>query len=205
MSARRRVLWAALAAAAVAAYRERTDPSPCPFAQRWLLHVPRPGLTPGRLRQILEPVPGERMLELGPGDGYHTPHVAEWIGPDGTLEAVDIQEKMLESLMSRARKLGIANITPTVADARELPFPDASFDAAYLVTVLGEVPDQAAALRELRRVLKPSGRLVVGEIPPLDPHFVSFGALRERAEREGFTFDRRLGPSLSYFARFRPS
>jgi SAM-dependent methyltransferase len=202
---RRRVLWAAVAAAAALGYRERRDPSPCPWAQRWLLHVPRPGLTPGRLRQILEPVPGERILELGPGDGYHSPHVAGWIGPDGTLEAVDIQEKMLESLMSRARKLGIANIKPTVADARELPFPDDSFDAAYLVTVLGEVPDQAAALAELRRVLKPSGRLVVGEIPPLDPHFVSSGALRSRAEAAGFTFERRLGTPLSFFARFRPA
>jgi SAM-dependent methyltransferase len=202
---RRRALWTLVAAAAALAYRERRDPSPCPFAQRWLLHVPRPGLTPARLRQILEPVPGERILELGPGDGYHSLDVAGWIGPDGTLEAVDVQEKMLESLMARARKRGVANITPTVADARELPFPDASFDAAYLVTVLGEVPDQAAALAELRRVLKPSGRLVVGEIPPLDPHFVSAGALRRRAEAAGLSFERRLGPPLWFFARFRPT
>jgi len=56
------------------------------------------------------------------------------------------------------------NITPTRSDARELPYEDDSFDAAYLVAVLGEIPDQNAALRELARVLKPGGRLVVGEL-----------------------------------------
>lgn len=202
-----RRLWPVLGAglAAAGAWWARRHPSACPYAQRWILEIPRPGLSPARLRHILEPRPGERMLELGPGTGYHALDVAGWIEPGGTLEVVDIQQQMLDALMGRARERGIANIEPTLADARELPFRDASFDAAYLVTVLGEVPDQAAALRELRRVLKPSGRLVVGEIPPADPHFVSAGALRERAEAAGFEFERKLGPRLSFFARFRPA
>jgi ubiquinone/menaquinone biosynthesis C-methylase UbiE len=68
--------------------------------------------------------------------------------------------------------------------------------------VLGEIPDQDAALRELARVVKPGGRVVVGEAS-LDPHYVKFGSLKERAERAGLEFDRRAGGGVAYFARFR--
>ena len=66
--------------------------------------------------------------------------------------------------MREAAKRGIANIESTLGDAQALPYDDDSFDAAYLVTVLGEIPDQDAALRELARVVRPGGRLVVGEL-----------------------------------------
>ena len=89
-------------------------------------------------------------------------------------------------------------------DARALPYPDSTFDAAYLVGVLGEIPDEAAALRELRRVLRPGGRLVVGEVA-FDPDLVRFGVLERRADAAAFTFDRKLGGALSYLARFRPT
>jgi SAM-dependent methyltransferase len=100
-----------------------------------------------------------------------------------------------------ARERGLENIAPTQGDARELPYPDDTFDAAYLVTVLGEIPDQEAALRQLARVLKPGGRLVVGELLG-DPHWVSPAKLRTRAEAAGLRFERRAGSPLGYFARF---
>jgi ubiquinone/menaquinone biosynthesis C-methylase UbiE len=108
---------------------------------------------------------------------------------------------MLDHTMHRAGERGVANITPTQGDARRLPYPDGTFDAAFLVTVLGEIRDQDAALRELARVLKPGGRLVVGELFG-DPHWVSPAKLRERAEAAGLTFNRRSGTPLGYFARF---
>ena len=142
------------------------------------------------------------MLEVGPGTGYYALHVAEWLEPGGTLDVLDLQQEMLDHVMRRGQERGIENIVPTRGDARILPYPEGSFDAAYLTVVLGEIPDQEQALQELHRVLKPGGRLVVGEVF-LDFHMIPFGALRERAEAAGLSFERRLGGPLGYFASFR--
>ena len=166
--------------------------------------MPHPFITRGKLREILAAEPGERVLEVGPGAGYYALPVARWLEPGGTLDVLDVQQKMLDSVARRAAGAGITNVVPTQADAQALPYPDASFDAAYLTLVLGEIPDQERALGELRRVLKPGGRLVVGELLG-DPHYVPFGALWERAEAAGLAFERRVGSTPGYFARFRAS
>jgi SAM-dependent methyltransferase len=179
----------------------RRHPSACPYSQRFWVEAPHPLITRARLRDVLEPQPGERVLEVGPGTGYYSLEVAQWISPGGQLDVFDVQQQMLDHTMRRARERGVGGITPTRGDARCLHYPDDSFDAAYLVTVLGEIPDQAAAVRELARVLKPGGRLVVGELVG-DPHWVSPGRLREHADSAGLRFVRRSGPPLGYFARF---
>ena len=190
----------ALAAAGAALYWRR-NPSACPYNQRFWVQAPHPLITRARLREALDPRPGQRVLEVGPGTGYYALEVAEWIGPDGRLEIFDLQPEMLDHTMRRAADRGLDNVAATQGDATSLPFDDASFDGAYLVTVLGEIPDQEAALRELRRVLKPGGRLVVGEVA-LDPHVVFPGPLRRRAEAAGLHFERQVGGKLGFFARF---
>jgi SAM-dependent methyltransferase len=203
--ARKRTLIAAaaLGGGAVLVLRERRNPQACPYSQRWMLDFPRPWLSTDRLIDVLEPRPGERILEIGPGTGVQTLPVARKLAPFGTLDALDVQQEMLDDLMERARGEGIDNVRPIRGDAGLLPYEDAAFDAAYLVTVLGEIPDQAAVLRELHRVVKPGGRVVFGEIPMLDPHFVRFPVLVSRAEAAGLRFERRLGPGLGFYARFR--
>jgi ubiquinone/menaquinone biosynthesis C-methylase UbiE len=182
----------------------RKNPSACPYSQRFWVEAPHPLITRARLREALDPKAGETMLEVGPGAGYYTLPVAEWLGPDGQLDIFDLQQEMLDHTLRRAGERGLRNIHATQGDARKLSYPDASFAAAYLVTVLGEIPDQPAALRELRRVLKPDGRLVVGELFG-DPHWVSPKKLSARAHEAGFRFERRLGNALGYFARFVPA
>jgi ubiquinone/menaquinone biosynthesis C-methylase UbiE len=140
------------------------------------------------------------VLEVGPGTGYYSLPVASWVGPDGRLDVLDVQQEMLDHTLRRAAEQGISNIEPTRGDAREMPCADDSFDAAYLVTVLGEIPDQDAALRELRRVVRPGGRIVVGELFG-DPHMVTHRALRARAAEAGLTVERALGGTLWHFTR----
>jgi ubiquinone/menaquinone biosynthesis C-methylase UbiE len=166
------------------------------------VEAPHPFITRARLREILDPRPGERLLELGPGTGYYTLPVAEWLSPDGRLDVLDVQQEMLDHTLGRASERGLTNITPRLADARELPYDDDSFDGAYLVTVLGEIPDQDAALRELARVLKPGGRIVVGELFG-DPHMVTHSALSSRAEAAGLRVERKLGGVLWHFTRLQ--
>jgi SAM-dependent methyltransferase len=194
-------LWLAAIGTVGVAYWWRKNPSACPYNQRFWVMAPHPGITRGRLIEILTPRAGERLLEIGPGTGYYSLPVAQRL-EGGTLDVFDIQKEMLDHVKREADKHGITNIEPTLGDAQALPFGDGTFDGAFLVTVLGEIPDQDVALRELARVIRPGGRLVVGEIFG-DPHMVTSGKLRERAERAGLSFERRLGTPLAYFARFK--
>jgi SAM-dependent methyltransferase len=197
----RGLILAAAAAVGGAALWWRKNPSACPYGQRFWVEAPHPFITRPRLRGILDPKPGERILEVGPGTGYYTLDVAEWVRPDGEVDILDLQQEMLDHTMRRADELRLTNINPTQSDATSLPYEDDIYDGAFLVTVLGEIPDQDAALRELARVLKPGGRLVVGELLG-DPHYVRLAPLRLRASGAGLSYERRVGSSLGYFARF---
>jgi len=182
--------------------RSRRNPSACPYGQSLVLEVPRPFFTRARLRAMLAPNPGGRVLEVGPGRGYYALDIARRLLPGGTLDILDLQPGMLDVTMRRAAGRALPNIVPTHGDAQALPYADSTFDAAYLVATLGEAPDPDAVLRELRRVLKPDGRLVVGEGLP-DPHMVPFAVLQTRTEAAGLRVERRLGRNLAYFASFR--
>jgi ubiquinone/menaquinone biosynthesis C-methylase UbiE len=198
----RKLVAAGAVAVGGAALWWRKNPSACPYGQRFWVEAPHPLITRPRLREILEPQAGERLLEIGPGTGYYTLDLARWVGDQGAVEILDIQQEMLDHTLRRAREGGLWNVNPTRGDAQELVFEDSSFDAAILITVLGEIPDQDAALRQIARVLKPGGRLIVGELFG-DPHMVTLGSLQQRAEGAGLRFERRVGPKLGYFARFR--
>jgi SAM-dependent methyltransferase len=194
-----------LCAAAMARASSRRLPGPMPYALRWVLYLPRGPLAAARLRTILEPAPGERVLEIGPGVGIYSLPIAQALAPDGRLDAIDIQRDMLAALATRARRADVRNIATAQGDAQHLAYDDGIFDAAFLVGVLGEIPDPSAALRELRRVLRPTGRLVVGEMLFGDPDAIAPATLRKMVEAAGFVFERRQGPWLCYFARFRPA
>lgn len=182
--------------------RERSRPSACLFGQRIFLDMPRPFLRRDALLRLLGPEPGERVLEVGPGTGYYTLEIARHLEPGGQIDALDLQQAMLDEMMRRARARGLSNVVPVQGDAQRMPFPDATFDAAFLVATLGEVPDRDRALRELRRVLKSGGRLIVGEGQP-DPHVVPLPALRREAGAARFHYERHEGGRLGYLVRFR--
>jgi ubiquinone/menaquinone biosynthesis C-methylase UbiE len=200
---RKLIAAAALAVLGVALWW-RKNPSACPYSQRFWVQAPHPGITRERLREIIEPAPGERVLEIGPGTGYYTLDLADWVGPEGAVEIFDLQQEMLDHTIRRARERGLWNVNPTQGDAQQLPYDDDSFDAAVLITVLGEIPDPAAALRVIGRVLRPGGRLIVGELFG-DPHMVTLGSLARRAQAGGLQLEKRSGQIFAYFARLAPA
>lgn len=188
------------AAAYLAIRNMRRNPSPYSYRGS-SFEIPRPFLTRDELREILEPRPGERILEVGPGKGYYSLAVAAWISPGGSLDILDLQTEMLEYTARKARSEVIENIVATRADASVLPYADDVFDGAYLVAVLGEVPEKERAMRELWRVVKPGGRVVFGEAIT-DPHRIPAKRLRDLAENAGFRFERTEGGLLGRFYRF---
>jgi ubiquinone/menaquinone biosynthesis C-methylase UbiE len=177
-------------------------PAAFPYIGRPILDIPRPLITRRGLLGILDPVAGERMLEVGPGTGYYTLPVAARLGSAGVLEILDVRRSFLDHTVQRARGRGLTNIVPTLGDGMTLPYPDRCFDAAYAITVLGEIADPEAALGELRRVLKPGGRLIIGEIL-VDPDFTTLRWLVRHARAAGLLLERRTGTPAGYFARFR--
>lgn len=185
-----------------AALRWRKNPSACPYSQRFWVEAPHPIISRARLRRVLVPRLRERILEIGPGTGFYTLDLAEWVGPEGAVEIFDLQREMLDHAMRRARERELSNVVPTKGDATDLPYEDDSMDAVVLTAVLGEIPDREAAIGEIARVLRPGGRLVVGELFG-DPHFTSPGEVERLGRAAGLVLEERSGPWLGFFARLR--
>jgi ubiquinone/menaquinone biosynthesis C-methylase UbiE len=152
------------------------------------------------LLALLAPRPRERILEVGAGSGCYALNVAAEVVPGGTLDILDAQPEMLAETMRAAGARGRANIAPTLGDARFLPFADGTFDAAYLVAALGDMADAAAAMAELRRVVRAGGRLVVGELHG-DPHRVAPAKLDRCAGSCGLRVVQRVDGLLGYVVR----
>jgi ubiquinone/menaquinone biosynthesis C-methylase UbiE len=129
--------------------------------------------------------PGQRILELGPGPGRILIPAAKRILPGGEAVGVDLQQKMLDRLGTRAKKEGVANLTLIQGDAVNPHVPEESFDLVYLCTVLGEIPNRSAALTQCYRALKPGGVLSITEQFG-DPHYQSRPTVRRLAEAAGF-------------------
>jgi ubiquinone/menaquinone biosynthesis C-methylase UbiE len=160
----------------------------CPYGLRWMLdNLPRRRVV-HPLRSTVDSFRVDRartVLELGPGPGYFSVEVARRLGPGGRLLCVDIQPKMITALRRRLQREAVANALPLVGNALALPLADRSVDGAFLVTVLGEVPDRLKALAELRRVLKPGGILSITETLP-DPDYQFPDVVRDLCRASGF-------------------
>jgi ubiquinone/menaquinone biosynthesis C-methylase UbiE len=116
----------------------------------------------GAMVDLLEPKPGDRILEVGAGTGRDSGLILERIAPDGELVAQDLSSGMLRVAREKLTPAG-ARLDFVVSNAAYLPFADASFDAAYHFGALNTFGDIRRALAEITRVVRPGGRVVIGD------------------------------------------
>jgi arsenite methyltransferase len=115
-----------------------------------------------RTRERFGAAPGERLLDLGCGPGLLAVELAEEVGPDGHVTALDPSEPMLAIVREEVAARDLEQrVTVRVGDAHELPFEAGTFDGVVAVQVLEHLDDVLGALAEIRRVLRDEGRLVV--------------------------------------------
>ena len=158
-------------------------------------------LSPRQLIKRLELNPSSSVLEVGPGPGYFSVKVAKAI-PNGELVLADIQQEMLDYAKKRIDKRGLTNVSYSLCDGQTFPFPDNHFDRIFMVTVIGEVENQEAYLKEFLRILKKGGILSISELAG-DPDKMSTTEIRKLCEGAGFTIDKIHGNERNYTANFR--
>ncbi|MEX2208352.1 MAG: class I SAM-dependent methyltransferase [Myxococcota bacterium] len=145
--------------------------------------------------------PDSRVLEVGPGPGYFSAAAAREL-PRGRLVLFDLQREMLAKARRRLHRADLANAAFVQGDGARLPFRSGSFDVAFLVAVLGEVPDSAGCLESLHRVLRPGGLLSITETIG-DPDALKQVDTRALAEAKGFEFVEVIVDRAGFTASFR--
>jgi len=108
--------------------------------------------------------PGERVVDVGSGAGIDSLIAAKMVAPNGQVIGVDMTPAMLETARTSAREAGSGHVEFREGLAESLPVPDGWADVVISNGVLNLVPDKLAALQEMARVLKPGGRLQIGDI-----------------------------------------
>jgi ubiquinone/menaquinone biosynthesis C-methylase UbiE len=182
--------------------------------RKWHAHIAQ--FTRGATEAIIAAAqlrPGMNVLDLASGVGDPALAVAAAVGPSGHVTATDLGTGMISLAEELARMKNLKNITFRQADVEELPFPEEAFDVVTCRFGVMFFPDQSAALKECRRVLKPGGRIALVawgtreqpfftttagvvmkyvQVPPPDPDapnlfmFGERGLLRQRLEAAGF-------------------
>lgn len=122
-------------------------------------------LDPQRVIDRIGVAAGMHVADLGAGPGFFTLPLAERVGPAGSVDATDISREMLDAIRRRGAP---PNVRLVQAEESRIPIADATVDLALLAFVLHELVHPVAFLREVRRILRPGGRLVVLEWIPQD-------------------------------------
>jgi SAM-dependent methyltransferase len=114
-----------------------------------------------RMLDLSLPRRGERVLELGCGPGGPGLDAAPLVAPGGEVVVTDVSAEMTATAAARAAELGLANVSTRVLDLERIDEPDGSYDVVLCREALMLVPDPGRAAAEIRRVLRPGGRVAL--------------------------------------------
>ena len=106
---------------------------------------------------------GDAVLDIGCGAGVDAILAAMMTGPGGNVVGVDIVPEMLERAEANLKRMDLRHVTFQSDSGEHLPFPDCHFDVVISNGVINLIPDKDAAMREILRVLKPGGRLMIAD------------------------------------------
>jgi arsenite methyltransferase len=138
------------------------------YADEWLTGIPESSIESfagtGNPFSLGELRSGERVVDVGCGAGLDSLIAAKKVGPEGHVIGVDMTPSMLQKAREAAKEVGLENVEFREGYAEELPIVDGWADVVISNGVLNLMPDKSAALEEMSRVLKPDGRLQIGDI-----------------------------------------
>ncbi len=157
-------------------------------------------LSPKKLVQRLDLKEGSKVLEIGPGPGYFSVHVANKLKL-GRLVLLDIQQEMLDMAKKRIDKKGIKNVEYKLTNGHSFDLESSSFDRIFMVAVIGEVEHKDDYLKEIRRTLKDNGILSISELAG-DPDKIGIDDLKLLVCPYGFEVLCVFGNKRNYTVNF---
>jgi FkbM family methyltransferase len=119
---------------------------------------------PDRVVEALALTPGGQVADLGAGGGYFTFRLADAVGPDGKVFAIDVDPDMLEYLRERVRSEGIANVTVVEASYDDARIPESGADLILTVNTYHHISDRPVYFHQLAESLRPGGRVAIIEL-----------------------------------------
>jgi arsenite methyltransferase len=138
------------------------------YADEWLQEIPETAIESfagtGNPFSLGRLEPGNRVVDVGCGAGIDSLIAARMVGPAGQVVGVDMTPAMLDKAQRAAAEAGLDNVEFRQGYGEDLPIADGWADVLISNGVLNLMPDKAAALQEMARVLKPGGRLQIGDI-----------------------------------------
>lgn len=158
-------------------------------------------LSPKKLIQRLDLKEEHQVLEIGPGPGYFSTHIAKKL-KRGKLLLLDIQQEMLDLARKRLEKRKISNVDYKLTDGMSLDLESNSFDRVLMVAVIGEVKNRDNYLKEIYRVMKQDGMLSISELAG-DPDKISMDDIQSLVSAYGFQTSAVYGNRLNYTVNFR--